>query len=122
MHLPKYFNPHLAYDNTRIVSRKTLRLQDDADADVEGGRDVGGVGLDRQEVEGLHAMLDKVVSKRLKLKRAFVPSDEPYSNKRHKILAEGESVEPQQHSEPVGEFTSSFLPRTSHIFLLKSFV
>jgi len=117
MHFPKYFNPHLTDDTTRTVSRKTLRLQDDVDADVEGGRDVGGVGLGGQEVEDLHAILDKVISERLKHKRAFVPSDVPHSSKRHKILAEeGESVEPQQHPEPVGEFTSSCSPRTSHRF------
>jgi len=115
MHLPKYFNPHLTPDTTQIVSRKTLWLEDGADVGVEGGGDVGGVGLDGQEVEDLHAMLDKIVSKRLKLKRAFEPSDGPHSNKRLKTLTEeGRSIEPQQHSESVGEFTSSCSPRTSH--------
>jgi hypothetical protein len=114
MNFPKYFNPHLTVDATRIVSRKTLRLENDAD--VEGGRDVDGVGLDGREVEDLYVVLDKVVSKRLKLKRVFESSDEPHSSKRHKIRAEGKSIEPQQHSEPVGEFTSSCPPRTNHQF------
>ena len=122
MHLPKYFNPHLTVDTTRIVSRKTLRLEEDADVDVEEGRDVGVEGLDRQEVEDLCVMLDKIVSKRLKLKRAFVPSDEPRSSKRHKTLAEeGKPAEPQQHSEPVSEFASSCLPQTSLRFFSLSF-
>ena len=115
MHLPKYFNPHLTHGTTRIVSRKTLWLEDGAGAGAEGGGDVGGVELDGQEVEDLHMMLDKIVSKRLKLKRAFEPSDGPHSSKRRKTLTEeGTSIEPQQPSEPVGEFTSSCSPRTSH--------
>jgi hypothetical protein len=92
MHLPKHSNPHLISDAIRIVSRKSL--QDDSDGDA--------ARLDSREMEDLHATLDNIVSKRLKLKRNFAPSDEPHSSKRHKASANG--VEPQQHSEPVGEF------------------
>ena len=73
--------------------------------------------MDGQEVEDLFAKLDKIVSKRLKLKRALAPLDESHSNKRCKIMAEeGEERpdEPQQHPEPVGEFKSSCSPQAAH--------
>lgn len=104
MHLPKHSNPHLIADDTRIVSRKSLQFQDDSDGDVEQSEAVDASRLDSQETEDLHATLDKIVSKRLKLKRTFTPSDELHSSKRHKASAE--EVEPQQHSEPVGELIS----------------
>jgi len=113
MHLPKYSNPHLIADATRVISRKTLQLQGGADGDVELDGEADGVGLDREEVENLHIKLDKIVSKRLKLKRAPPPSDEPYFNKRRKTLVkEGEEKpdERQQHSEPVGESVFSCSP------------
>ena len=92
-----------------------MRLQDGSEGGVEPSGDVDGIGLSKQEEEDLHAKLDKIVSKRLKLKRALTPSDEPHPSKRHRTLAEeGKSADPQLLSEPVGEFTSSSSPRTSH--------
>lgn len=121
MHLPKYSNPHLVVDTTRIVSRRTLQLEDDADADVERVGEVTGVRLDRREVEDLHMKLDEIVSKRLRLKRALAPSSgEAHSSKRHKVLAEeGKPTEPQQHPEPFGESAFSCPPQTSHQVLSK---
>lgn len=121
MHLPKYSNPHLVVDTTRIVSRRTLQLEDDADADadVERGGEVTGVRLDRREVEDLHMKLDGIVSKRLKLKRALSPSGEAHSSKRHKVLAEEGKPTPQQHPEPVGESAFSCPPQASHQVLSK---
>jgi hypothetical protein len=113
MRLPKHSNPHLIADTTRIVSRKTLHLQDDVDDDTERGGETDGVGLDGQEVEDLYGKLDMIVSKRLKFKRAFAPSDEPSSSKRSKILVEGEG-KPIEPPEPVGVCTSSCSPQTSH--------
>ncbi|KAF9649886.1 hypothetical protein BDM02DRAFT_3185961 [Thelephora ganbajun] len=123
MHLPKYSNPHLVTNTTRIVSRKALQLQGDADDDVERDGEAYEVGLDEQEVEDLHAKLDKIVSKRLKLKRALESSHETHSNKKRRTLAEGEGrlVDPQQHSEPVSEFTSSRSLQTNHQLPLQAF-
>ena len=104
MRLPKYSNPHLTADTTRIVSRETLRLQDD---DVEWGGEAEDVQPDKREVEDLRAKLEGIVSKRLKLKRALTSSDESRSSKRTKLLVEdgeGGLIEPP---EPVGEFESS---------------
>lgn len=118
MHLPKYLNPHLAVDATRTVSRKTLQVQNDVGDEAEPGGEVGGVGPSRHEVdsEGLHVKLEEIVSKRLKLKRDLTPSNEPRSNKRSKLVDEGKRqlVEPEQTSEPVGEFISSYPPQASH--------
>jgi len=70
------------------------------------------VGLDRQEVEDLRVKLDKVVSKRFKLKRTPTSSDEPRFSKRPKVQAEEErtSVEPRQDSELVSSH-----PRVIHL-------
>lgn len=112
MRLPKYSNPHFAADATRTVSRKTLQLQDDADHGVERSGEVDNVGLDEQEVEDLHVKLGEIVSKRIKLKRALAPSDEPHSKKRRKILAE-EGDGNRTELEPVGEFKSSCSPQAA---------
>ena len=107
MRLPKYSNPHLTFDATQVVSRKTLQLQDGADDDVERGG---------EEVEDLQVKLEEILSKRLKLKRVLTPSDGPRPIKRRKMLVEEErnSVEPHHHSEPVGEFISSPSTQASH--------
>ena len=57
MHLPKYSNPHLTVDTTRIVSRRTLQLEDDTDDDAERGGNVDGVEFYGREVEDLRAKL-----------------------------------------------------------------
>ena len=116
MHLPKQSNPHLIVNATRIVSRKFLQFQDDSGGDIGQSGVMDGTRPDSQEMEGLHATLDKMVSKRLKLKRTLRPSDEPHSSKRHKTSAEEESksVEPQQHSKPVGGVIPSYSPRINH--------
>ena len=108
MHLPKYSNPQLILNTTRIVSRRALRSEDDTGDGVVQDGEAGGVGLERKEVDDLYAKLDKIVSKRLKLKRVPEPSEESPSGKKRKILAEDgkPAVGPQQHSEPVGKFTS----------------
>ena len=108
MHLPKYSNPHLTVDTTRIVSRRTLQLEDDADDDAERGGNVDWVEFYRHEMEDLRAKLDKIVSK-----RSPTSSDDSHFNMRRRFQAEeGErtSAEPRQDSEPVGEFTSSCSP------------
>ena len=108
MRLPKHHNPHLAVDATEVVSRKTLQLQDNSGDDLEH---------DGEEVTDLHVKLEEIVSKRLKLKRVLASSDESHLSKRRKLLSgEGERkpVEPQQHSEPVGEFTSPCSTQASH--------
>jgi len=123
MRLPKYYNPHLAVDATRTVSRKTL--QNDAGDEVESGERAGDVGLGQHEVEGLQVKLEEIVSKRLKLKRVLTPSDEPRSKKRRELSveeAEGQLVGREQTSEPVGEFKSSHSPQASHKSLPKLFV
>ena len=115
MRLPKYFNPHLAVDATRPISRKTLR--NDVGDEVEPGGEAGGVGLARHEVEGMHEKLEEIVSKRLKLKRVLAPTDEPRSNKRSKLLVEEGEVQlvgPEQTSGPIGELESSYSPQVSH--------
>ena len=123
MRLPKYSNPHLAVDATRTVSRKAL--QTDVGDEVEPGGQAGDFGLGKREVEDLHLKLEEIVSKRLKLKRVLTPLDEPRSNKRSKPPVEGgeeQLVEPEQTSEPVGEFKYSHLLQASHQFLPKLFV
>ena len=114
MHLPKYSNPHFAVDATRVVSRKTLQLQDEG---YVGGGGECDVELGRQEAEGLRAKLEEIIAKRLKLKRVLTPSGDSRPNKRCKTLVEegeGKPVEPQQTSEPVGEFRFSCSPRAGH--------
>jgi len=112
MHLPKHSNPHLIVDATQIVSRKALRHQDDGGEDVDRDREADEAGLDIHEVEDLYVKLDKIVSKRLKLKRSLTLSDECDPNKRTKTATgeEGKPPEPQQHPEPVGEFIPSCSP------------
>ena len=112
MHLQKHSNPHIIADATKIVSRKVLQFQDNSDGDVEQNGAVDAARPDIQEIKNLRVTLDRIVSKRLKLKRKFTPSDEPHSRKRHKASAE--EVEPQQRSEPVGELVSQHSPRMNH--------
>ena len=122
MHLPKHSNPHLIAGATRTVSRKTLRLQDDAGDSAEWSGEADEVVLaGGQEADDLHAKLDKIISKRLKLKRALAPSDEPRSSKRSKIMAEEGEERPdelQEHPEPVGEFRPSCSPQAAYQNLL----
>jgi len=116
MRLPKYSNPHLAVDTTRIVSRETLQLQGDTCDDVGRDGEADDAELDRLEAESLHVKLEEIVSKRLKLKRALTPSGESRSKKRSRMLVEegeGELVEPQRASEPVGEFKFSYSSRAN---------
>ena len=103
MHLPKYSNPYLIDDATRIVSRRTLQLENDDPAqDGEAGKVPPEM---IKEVDNLHARLDKIVSGRLKLKRAPESPEEPPRTKTRKIPIEGNSAGPQHLSEPVSEFT-----------------
>jgi len=117
MNLPKYFNPHLTFDTTRIVSRRTLQLEDDIDDNTEQGGD-HREELDRLEVEDLRAKLDKTVSKRFKLTQTPTSSDGSHFNKRRKVQPEEggrTSVEPRQDSEPVSKFISSRSPSRSYL-------
>jgi hypothetical protein len=110
MRLQKYSNPHLVVDTTRIVSRRSLQLEDRGGDDAAECGESGEVTLAREEVDDLHAELNRIVSKQLKLKRTIAHPDESHSRKRRKTsVGDGETklVEPQQHSEPVREFTSS---------------
>jgi len=126
MRLLKYSNPHLAVDATRIVSRKTLQLQNNAGDGVERGGEADDVELDRAaETEGLHVKLEEIVAKRLNLKRVLTPSGEPRSNKRRRVVVEegeGKAVEPQLATESVGEFEFSYSPQASPQTLPKLFV
>ena len=108
MHLPKYSNPRLIVGATRVVSRETLRLQGDGDG-ADRDREADEIGLDGYEVKNLHVKLNKIVSKRLKLKRALTPPDELHRSKKTKTTAEeeGKPTEPRQCPEPIGESTPS---------------
>ena len=97
MPLPKYPNPQFVSSRTQIISRRALQLEHDyADDDSEPDE----TSLERKDVEDLHAELDKIVSKRLKLKRVLDPSDETPPSKRRK---ESKPAGHQQGSEPVGK-------------------
>jgi hypothetical protein len=123
MRLPKHSNPNLAGDTTRIVSRRTLQLEDDAGDDLPQDGGVGEVNLER-EVEVLYARLDKIVSGRLRLKSILQAPDE-LPNKRRKTFTEkgpNNTAALQQHSEPVGESdASSFLQQTTNQLLFEVF-
>ncbi|KAF9790941.1 hypothetical protein BJ322DRAFT_1104586 [Thelephora terrestris] len=119
MRLPRYHNPQLKPEATRIVSRKALQLEGDADDEVAQDGKVGGIGigLEETEVEDLYAKLDKIVSKRLKPKRTLEPSEGILSGKRRKILAEGKSAGPLDHPQPVAFrlVSRSLPPRAIHL-------
>ena len=85
---PKYPNPQLIPDATRIVPRRALRFEDDTGNDIARDGETGGIGLERKEVDDLYAKL-KIRSTRLKRKRVPQPSKESLSDKRCKLLAEG---------------------------------
>ena len=108
MRLPKPPNPQFVSGSTRIVSRRVLQLDDHVgdDAEPDAG-EVDETTLGEKDVEDLYAKLDKIVSKRLKLKRVLEPSDETSSKRRKILRTEGGRKPPghQQDSEPVGEFT-----------------
>jgi hypothetical protein len=119
MRLPKHSNPSLAGDTTRIVSRRTLQLEDDVGDDIPQGEGVDEVNLER-EVEVLYARLDKIVSGRLRLKRTLQAPDE-LPGKMRKIFTEkkpSNATALQQHSEPVGEFDASSFPQQTSNQLL----
>ena len=105
MGLAKHSNPQLIPDATRIVSRRTLRLEDGTGDDV--AHDGEADGMRAQEVEELNAKLDGIVSKRFKLKRTptGILPDEPHPSKKRKTLAEERGMElfEFRHSEPIGE-------------------
>lgn len=114
MRLPKHSNPQLIPGGTRIVSRRALQLEDDASGDATQDGGAGERMLEKKDVEDLHAELDKIVSKRLKLKRALEPSDEDSSSKRRKVIKERGEGNPeaghQQDSEPIGKVASPGSP------------
>ena len=123
MRLPKYSNPHLIPDDTRIVSRRSLQLEDGVGDDVMEDEGLNGApSLEvRKDVEDLYKRLDKIVSKRFKLKRVLEASDESSSIKRRKILAEEREGQPaglQRLSEPVGKKDVSFDPPGQAVKLL----
>lgn len=107
MRLPKYSNPQLIPDDTRIVSRRSLQLEDDAGGDVMEDGELNGAPSPevRKGVEDLYRRLDEIVSNRLKFKRVLGTSDDSPSTKRRRILAEEREGQPaglQWLSEPVG--------------------
>ena len=102
--LLKYPNLRLAVDVTRIDSRKTLQLPDDAGNDMGCGGQADNVKLVEQEVECLRVKSEGVISERLKFDRVVTRSSESHSRKRSKVLieeGEGNPVEPRQTSELV---------------------
>ena len=108
MHLPKHSNPRSVSNRTQIVSRSALQLEDeDAEADET-------TTLERKDIEDLHAELDKIVSKRLKLKRVLDPFDETSPSKRDKgtrVKGQGKPAgDHQEGLEPAGKSTSSSPP------------
>ena len=114
MRLPQYSNPQFLSDNTRTVSRRALQLEDDANDDTALGEKADEMMLETKDVEDLHVKLDKIISKRLKLKRSLESSDETSSSKRHKRQRDEGEGKPAEHrdSEPVGKFRSSSSPQS----------
>ena len=99
MRLPKHSN------FIQSVSRSTLQFEGHTGDDAALGREANETMLERKEAEDLYAKLDKIVSKRLKLKRVLGPPDETSPSKRRKVLKQEEDKPTghQQDSEPVGE-------------------
>lgn len=110
MSLPKYSSPQVISDSIRIVSRRALQLEDGVGDGAALGGEADRMTPERKDVEGLYAKLDKIVSKRLKLKRVLELPDETSLSKKHKARreeGEGKSAGCQQDSMPVGKLTSS---------------
>ena len=111
---PKYPNPQLIPDATRIVPRRALRFEDDTGNDIARDGEAGGIGLERKEVDDLYAKL-KIRSTRLKRKRVPQPSKESLSDKRCKLLAEGGKLATGlERSEPASQLTCTHSPWENH--------